>query len=129
MPHARGFRHVCNKQCHLEHTKHFNATHSCKKHLVKNVVQRGFQVANKVQDNLSASNILHKVISFIPECVNKISTTLNKKISVQGGTGDYPILGLMKVKILPPPKVTISCATHQDQWQVDVSSVMYLCRE
>ena len=47
--------------------------------MVKNVVQTGFQVANKVQENLSASNIQDKVISFIPECVNKISTTLNKK--------------------------------------------------
>ena len=25
---TRGLRHVCNKQCHVEHTEHFNATHS-----------------------------------------------------------------------------------------------------
>ena len=79
MPSTRGLRHVCNKQCHVEHTECFNATHSCKKQMVKNFVQTGFQVANKVQENLSASNIQDKVISFIPECVNKISTTLNKK--------------------------------------------------
>ena len=54
---TRGFGHVCNKQCHVEHTEHFNATHSCKKQMVQNVVQTGFQVANKVQENLSASNI------------------------------------------------------------------------
>ena len=54
---TRGFRHVCNKQCHVEHTEHFNAIHSCKKQMVKNVVQTGFEVANKVQENLSASNI------------------------------------------------------------------------
>ena len=47
--------------------------------MLKNVVQTGFQVANKVQENLSANNIQDKVISFIQECVNKISTTLNKK--------------------------------------------------
>ena len=64
---SRGFRHVHNKQCHVEHTECFNATHSCKKQMVKNVVQTGFQVANKVQENLSASNIPDKVISFIPE--------------------------------------------------------------
>ena len=57
MPPTRGFRHVCNKQCHIEHTECFNATHSCKKQMVKNVVQTGFQVANKVHENLSASNI------------------------------------------------------------------------
>ena len=49
--------------------------------MLKNVVQTSFQVANKVQENLSASNIPDKVLSFIPECVNKISTTLNKKKS------------------------------------------------
>ena len=79
MPPTRGFRHVCNKQCHVEHTECFNATHSCKKQMVKNIFQTGFQVANKVQENLSASNIQDKVISFISECVNKISTSLNKK--------------------------------------------------
>ena len=26
-------------------------------------------------------------------------------------------------------KVTISCPTHQNQWKVDVSSVLYMCRE
>ena len=76
---TRGFRHVCNRQCHVEYTECFNATQSCKKQMVKNVVQTGFQVVNKVQGNLSASNIQDKVISFIPECVNKIPTTLNKK--------------------------------------------------
>ena len=64
---TRGFKHVCNKQCHVEHTECFNATHSCKKQMVKNVVQTGFQVANKVQENLSASNIQNKVISFISD--------------------------------------------------------------
>ena len=86
MPPTTGFRHVCNKQCHVEHTEHFNATHSCEKQMLKNVVQTGFQVADKMQENLSASNIQDKVISFIPECVNKISTTLNKK-KVAAGMG------------------------------------------
>ena len=76
---TRGFRHVYNKQCYVKHTECFNATHSCQKQMVENVVQTGLQVANKVQENLSASNIRDKVISFIPECVNKTSTTLNKK--------------------------------------------------
>ena len=57
MPPTRGFRHVCNKQCHIEHTEHFNATHNFEKQMVKNVVQTGFQVANKVQENLPASNM------------------------------------------------------------------------
>ena len=32
---VRGFRHVCNRKCLVEHTEHFNATHSCKKEIVK----------------------------------------------------------------------------------------------
>ena len=76
---TRGFRHVCNKQCHVDLIECFDAIHSCKKQMVKNVVQTGFEVAIKVQENLSTSNIWDKVISFIPECANKISTTLNKK--------------------------------------------------
>ena len=57
MPSVKGFRHVCNRKCLVEHTEHFNATHSCKKEIVKNVVHAGLEVVNKVQENLSASNI------------------------------------------------------------------------
>ena len=57
MPSVRGFRHVCNRKCLVEHTEHFNAMHSCKKEIVKNVVHTGLKVVNKVQENLSASNI------------------------------------------------------------------------
>ena len=32
---VRGFRLVCNRKCLVEHTEHFNATHSCKKEIVK----------------------------------------------------------------------------------------------
>ena len=78
-PSTRGFRHACNKKCHVEHTEHFNATNSCKKQMVTNVDQTGLQVVNKVQENLSACNVQDKVVSFIPECVNKIPNTLNKK--------------------------------------------------
>ena len=35
MPSVRGFKHVCNRKCLVEHTEHFNATHSCKKEIVK----------------------------------------------------------------------------------------------
>ena len=38
MPLVSGFRHVCNRKCLVEHTEHFNATHSYKKEIVKNVV-------------------------------------------------------------------------------------------
>ena len=57
MPPVRGFRHVCNRKCLVEHPEHFNATHSCKKEIVKNVVHIGLEVVNKVQENLPASNI------------------------------------------------------------------------
>ena len=57
MPSVRGFRHVCNRKCLVEHTEHFIATHSCKKEIVKNVVHTGLKVVNEVQENLSASNI------------------------------------------------------------------------
>ena len=48
-PATRRFRHVCNQKCLVEHTKHFNATHSCRKQMVKNFVNRGLEVVNKVQ--------------------------------------------------------------------------------
>ena len=57
MPSVRGFRHVCNRKCLVEHTEHFNATHSCKKEIVKNVVHTGLEVVNKVQENLCAGNM------------------------------------------------------------------------
>ena len=79
MPSVRGFRHVCNRKCLVEHTEHFNATHSCKKEIVKNVVHTDLEVVNKVQENLSASNIRDKVVSYIPECVSNLTSTLNKK--------------------------------------------------
>ena len=64
----------------------FNATHSCKKEIVKNVVHTGLEVVNKVQENLSASNIQDKVVSYIPECVSNLTSTLNKKkvVAVMG---------------------------------------------
>ena len=79
MPSFRGFRHVCNRKCLVEHTEHFNAIHSCKKEIVKNVVHTGLEVVNKVQENLSASNIQDKVVSYILECVGNLTSTLNKK--------------------------------------------------
>ena len=54
---VRGFRYVCKRKCLVEHTEHFNATHSCKKEIVKKVVHTGMDMVNKVQENLSASNI------------------------------------------------------------------------
>ena len=37
MPATTRFRHACNQKCLVEHTECFNATHSCKKQMVKNV--------------------------------------------------------------------------------------------
>ena len=47
---VRGFRHVCNRKCLVEHTEHFNATDSCKKEIVKKVVHTGLDMVNKVQE-------------------------------------------------------------------------------
>ena len=71
-PATRRFRHACNQKCLVEHTEHFYATHSCNKQMAKNVVNTGLEVVNKVQENLSPSNISDKVVSFIPECVSNI---------------------------------------------------------
>ena len=79
IPATRRFRHACNQKCLVEHTECFNATHSCKKQMVKNVVNMGLEVLNKVQENLSPSNSQDKVVSFIPECVSTLTCTLNKK--------------------------------------------------
>ena len=38
IPATRRFRYACHQKCLVEHTEHFNATHSCKKQMVKNVV-------------------------------------------------------------------------------------------
>ena len=54
---TRRFTHAYNQKCLVEHTEHFNATHSCKKQMVKNVVNTGLEVVNKVQENFSPSNI------------------------------------------------------------------------
>ena len=35
MPSGRGFKHVCSRKCLVEHTEYFNATHICKKEIVK----------------------------------------------------------------------------------------------
>ena len=43
MPPTRGFRHVYNKQCHVEYTEHFIATHSCKKQMVKMLFKQVFK--------------------------------------------------------------------------------------
>ena len=87
--------------------------------MVKNVVQTGFQVANKVQENLSASNIWDKVISFIPECVNKISTTLNKKkvAAIMGMQNPEPYTSTgvqtsrKSTSLIPKRKTTITSKT------------------
>ena len=47
--------------------------------MVKNVVNTGLEVVNKVQENLSPSDIRDKVVSFISECVSNLTGTLNKK--------------------------------------------------
>ena len=57
IPATRRFRHACNQKCLVEHTECFDATHSCKKQMVKNVVNTGLEVVSKVQENLSSSNI------------------------------------------------------------------------
>ena len=38
IPATRRFRYACNQKCLVKHTECFNATHSCKKQMVKNVV-------------------------------------------------------------------------------------------
>ena len=65
---TRRFRHACNQKCLVEHTECFNATHSCKKQMVKNVVNAGLEVVNKVQENLSPSNIRDKVVFYSRMC-------------------------------------------------------------
>ena len=79
MPATRRFRHACNQKCLVEHTECFHATHSCKKQLEKNIVSTSLEVVNKVQEKLSPGNFWDKVVSFIPECVSNLTSTLNKK--------------------------------------------------
>ena len=57
IPTTRRFRHACNQKCLVEHTECLNATHSCKKQMVKNVINTGLEVVNKVEEHLSPSNI------------------------------------------------------------------------
>ena len=57
IPATMRFRHACKQKCLVEHTECFNATHSCKKQMVKNVVNMGLKVVNRVQENLCPSNI------------------------------------------------------------------------
>ena len=73
------FRHACNQKCLVEHAECFHVTHNCKKQLVKNVVSTSLEVVNKVQENMSSANFQDKVVSFIPECVSNLTSTLNKK--------------------------------------------------
>ena len=57
IPATRRFRHACNQKCLVEHTECLNAIHSCKKQMVKNVINTGLEVVNKVEEHLSPSNI------------------------------------------------------------------------
>ena len=59
--------------------------------MVKNV-HTSLELVNKVQENLSPGNIRDKVISFIPECVNKISSSMsmNKVAIVLGVQNPEP---------------------------------------
>ena len=75
MPATRRFRHACNQKCLVENTECFYA----RSNWLKNVVSTSLKVVNKVQENLSPGNFQDKVVSFIPECVSNLTSTLKRK--------------------------------------------------
>ena len=98
--------------------------------MVKNVVYSGLEVVNKVQENLSPSNIQNKVVSFIPECVSNLTGTLNKKkmAAVMGMQNPEPctstgvLTSRKSTSLIPKRKTTTSKASSVPKFQLTKKS-------
>ena len=114
----------------VEHTEYFHVTHNCKKQLIKNVVSTSLEVVNKVQENLSSGNFRDKVVSFIPECVSNLTSSLNKKkvATVMGMQNPEPCTSTgvqtsrKSTDLVPKRKTTISRASTILQKSSNLSS-------
>ena len=75
---VRGFRHVCNRKCLVEHTEHFNVTHSCKKEIVKNIVHTGLYTGMMVSLMMQSFSIIIILLRKVTEYIMGTLLTLKK---------------------------------------------------